>query len=78
MSDVIIVGLLSLAGTVVGSMLGILASNRLTVYRIEQLEKKVDKHNTIIERTAVVERDMKTAYKRIDELRDEFRKENSR
>lgn len=42
---------LSFLGTLVGTFGGIMISNRLTNYRIEQLEKKVDKHNTIIERT---------------------------
>ncbi len=51
MSDVVIVGLLSLAGTLIGSVAGIMAANRLTVYRIDQLEKKVSKHNNYIERT---------------------------
>ncbi len=78
MSDVLIVGLLSLAGTVVGTFGGIMAANKLTVYRIEQLEKKVDKHNQVQERVAVQERDMKTAFKQIDVLREdinEMRKE---
>ena len=47
--------LLSLAGTAIGTFGGILASNRLTNYRIEQLEKKVDKHNSVIERTYKIE-----------------------
>ena len=50
MSSEIVVGLLSLGGTLVGSLAGILASSKLTNYRIEQLEKKVDKHNNVIER----------------------------
>ena len=50
MSETIIVALLSLAGTLAGSLLGILAANKLVVYRIEQLEKKVEKHNQVVER----------------------------
>ena len=46
---------IALVGTAVGSLGGILAANRLTNYRIEQLEQKVDKHNSVIERIAVVE-----------------------
>ena len=49
MAPEIAVGLLSLAGTLIGSLAGVMAANKLTVYRIEQLEKKVDKHNTVIE-----------------------------
>lgn len=44
------VALISLVGTALGTLGGILVSNKLTVYRIEQLEKKMDKHNTLIER----------------------------
>ncbi len=51
----IIVAAIALIGTAVGSLGGILAANRLTNYRIEQLEKKVDKHNSVVERIAVVE-----------------------
>lgn len=51
----IIVAAIALVGTAVGSLGGILAANRLTNYRIEQLEKKVDKHNSVVERIAVVE-----------------------
>ncbi len=55
MSESMIAAILSLAGTVVGSYAGILTANRLSNYRIEQLEKKVDKHNSIVERTYVLE-----------------------
>ena len=56
MTDVIIVALLSFAGTVIGSLCGILAANKLTNYRVEQLEKKVEKHNNIIERVYKLEK----------------------
>ena len=51
MSDTIIVGLLSLVGTLAGTFGGIITANKLTAYRIERLEEKVNKHNNIIERT---------------------------
>jgi hypothetical protein len=50
MTETIIIALLSFAGTVVGSLLGILAANKLVNYRLEQLEKKVEKHNNLVER----------------------------
>lgn len=56
MSEEIFVAVLSLAGTLAGSLCGILAANRMTVYRIEQLEKKVDKHNSVVERTGAYDR----------------------
>ena len=71
MSDTIIIAILSMVGTVVGSLGGIIASSRLTIYRIEQLEKKVDKHNTIIERTFILEEQMKEARSDIEEIKNQ-------
>lgn len=50
MSTEIIVALIGLGGSAIGSILGIIASSKLTLYRIKQLEEKVDKHNSVIER----------------------------
>ena len=55
MSESIIVALLGLFGTLAGSFLGILTASKLTNYRLEQLEDKVNKHNCIIERTYILE-----------------------
>lgn len=75
MSTEIIVAILSLIGTAVGSLAGILTANKLVMYRIEQLEKKVEKHNNLIERTYKVEESVtlldekiKVANHRIDDL----------
>lgn len=58
MDDTIIVALLSLAGTIIGSGLGVVASIKLILYRLEQLEKKVQAHNNIVERTYKLEGEM--------------------
>jgi len=50
-NESILVALLSLTGTLVGAFAGILTANRLTIFRIERLEEKVDKHNQVVERT---------------------------
>ncbi len=55
MSEMVIVSVISLVGTLGGSLGGILVANKLTNYRVEQLEKKVEKHNTVIERTFKLE-----------------------
>ena len=55
MTTEIIVGLLSLTGTLIGSLLGILAANKLINYRLQQLEKKVELHNNAVERLFKVE-----------------------
>lgn len=55
MSETVIVALLSLAGTAIGSIVGIITSQKLTEYRIKQLEEKVQKHNQVVERTFQLE-----------------------
>lgn len=75
MNDTIMVAILSLIGTLVGSFGGILTANRLINYRIQQLEKKVEKHNQVIERVykleqrgAVIDEEIKVANHRIEDL----------
>ena len=63
----VIVGALSFSGTVIGSWGGM----KLMSYRIEQLEKKVDKHNNFAERLPVVEEQIKDIKHRIDDLEHE-------
>ena len=50
MSEVVVVAIWGFLGTVVGSVGGILASAKLTAFRLERLEKKVEKHNNLVER----------------------------
>lgn len=57
MSETIIVALISLLGTFGGTLGGILTANKLTNYRIEQLEKKVEKHNQVIDRVYNLEKE---------------------
>ena len=68
MEPEIVVALLSLVGTLGGSFLGVLASNKLINYRIQQLEKKVEKHNNLVERMVIVETEVKSAQHRLDSL----------
>lgn len=55
MSETFIVAVISLIGTLGGTFGGIMAANKLTVFRIEQLERKVEKHNNLVERTYKLE-----------------------
>ncbi len=71
----IAVALIGLAGSAIGSIIGVMVSAKLTQYRLEQLEKKVDKHNSVIERTfrleercSVLEEDMKVNNHRVADL----------
>lgn len=58
MTDAIVVAILGFAGTLLGSLLGVIAAQKLTQYRLAQLEEKVNKHNNLIERTFVLEGQM--------------------
>lgn len=55
MSEAMIVALLGFAGTLLGSLFGVLAAQKLTQYRLSQLEDKVNKHNNLVERTFKLE-----------------------
>lgn len=76
-SSEVIVGLLSLAGTLCGTFAGIITSAKLTVYRIEQLEKKVEKHNSVVERTAVIEDNLKSVWHTINEIREDVKEDHN-
>ena len=73
----IIVAFISLIGTVAGSVIGILVSNKLSLYRIDQLEKKLDKYasNTdeIRERLVIVEQSAKSAHHRLDDIAQQLK-----
>lgn len=72
MTNEVLIALLALVGTLVGSGSGILISNKLVNYRIEQLEKKIDKYSDsqeeIKERLVIVEQSTKSAHHRIDDV----------
>ena len=81
MSSEIIVSLITLCGSALGTFVGIVINTKLTNYRIEQLEKKQDKHNQVIERVyhleqhdAVVDEEIKVANHRIEDLEREVHK----
>ena len=79
METEVIVSLITLIGSALGTFAGIAINSKLTTYRIEQLEKKVDKHNNLVERMynlekivdshiKVAEEDFKVANHRIEDL----------
>lgn len=85
MENELIIGGLSFLGTVIGTGGGILAANKLTNYRIGELEKKVDKHNNLIERmynlegkVDILEEKQDVANHRIDDLEKGQEKINDR
>lgn len=70
MNSEVLVAILSLAGTLLGTLGGILASSKLTGYRLSQLESKVDKHNRFGERIPVIEEKLKVVNHRLDDLEE--------
>lgn len=75
MNTEVISALIALIGSLAGSFGGIIVSSKLTNYRIEQLEKKVEKHNNVIDRMymaeqkiAVMDEEIKVANHRIEDL----------
>ena len=71
MTSEVLTALFSLAGTLVGSLGGILAAGRLTAYRLQQLEEKVNKHNNLIERVYAIEQHDAIIDVRIERLESE-------
>ena len=75
MSGEVVVALITLLGSAIGTIGGIFATNKMTAYRIEQLEKKFDKHNKVVERMyeaekniSVISEEIKNVNHRIEEL----------
>ena len=75
--NTVVVALLSLLGTLIGSFTGIITANKLTNYRLSQLEKKVDKHNHVIERMyelekheEITEEQIKSIGKRVERMEE--------
>ena len=68
MNSTVIVAILSLIGTMLGTLGGIVASSKLVNYRIEQLEKKVDKHNGFGEKIPVIQEQIKVINHRLEDL----------
>ncbi len=68
MNSTVIVALISFAGTLLGTLGGILASSKLVNYRLEQLEKKVESHNATASRLPVLEEKIKSINRRIAKI----------
>lgn len=71
MDNTVIVALISLVGTLIGSLGGIVVSGKLTAYRIQQLENRVAEHNNFARRMPVVEEQIKVINHRIQDLENE-------
>lgn len=70
MPESVIVALIGLGGSALGAFIGVMTSAKLTQYRLEKLEEKVDKHNSIIERTYILEGQMQEVQHEIRDLKE--------
>ena len=73
MSETVLVALIGLCGSGLGSLGGVLVSSKLTQYRLEQLEKKVQAHNGLVERTYRLEGEMTEVKHDIRDIREEMK-----
>ncbi len=73
MESTVIVAIISFAGTLIGTAGGIIASGKLTQYRLEQLEKKVDAHAKATARVPVMEEKISSMAVRIKKLEKDNR-----
>lgn len=84
MTPAVVTAIGTVTGALISGIVALIVSGHqhskalaLIDYRIGQLEEKQDKHNSMIERMYVVERDMKTAFNRVDELRSDLKEVRS-
>ena len=71
MDTAVICGIISAASAIIVSVITAVYNNKLLVYRLEQLEKKMDKHNSIIERVFNLEEDQSVTDERLKHLEKE-------
>lgn len=73
METTIIVAIIGGLATAIPTLITSILSNKnnkdLIMFRINELEKKVDKHNNVVERMALAEKDLKAVWRNIDEIK---------
>lgn len=70
MSEAVLLGLIAAAGTVLSGIIGAYTANKMVNYRLEQLEKKVDKHNNLIERTYELEKNIAVIKEDVENIKE--------
>ena len=73
MSVELTIAIMSSLSSLIIAITSIVVNNRILGYKVDELTKKVEEHNKLVERVAILERDTKTAFNRIDENREEVR-----
>lgn len=70
MTPEVLNALISAGAVIISGLISAVVSNKLMKYRIEQLEKKVDKHNSVIDRTYHLEAEVEVIENEIENLKD--------
>lgn len=70
MTPEVLHALINAASVILSGLIAAIVSNKLMAYRIEQLEKKVDKHNSVIDRTYHLEAQVEVLESEIDNLKN--------
>lgn len=70
MTPEVLHALINAASVILSGLIAAIVSNKLMAYRIEQLEKKVDKHNSVIDRTYHLEAQVEVLENEIENLKD--------
>ena len=73
----IIVAVIAYIGNRKGAAEGIRQSNQMVEYRLKQLEEKVAKHNSVVERTYILEEQVKVANHRISDLEEDEKRQEA-
>jgi transcriptional regulator NrdR family protein len=76
MSDQLIIALLGSSSSLIVAIVSVYMSNRLIGYKVDELEKKVEKHNNVVERVAILEKvtseSFATVWRRYDDMREYY------
>ena len=72
MNEGIIIALITGGLAVISNIIVAVLTNSKTIYRVEQLEKKVEKHNNVIERVVVLEQNDKAQWRYIDDFKSKL------
>ena len=73
MNPEVAIAIISSGTSITVAVASIVANNRILGFKVDELRKDVEKHNQLVERVAVLERDNKTAFNKIDENRDDIK-----
>lgn len=75
MTEGIMIALITGGMAIFSNVIVAWAQNSKTVYRIDQLEKKMEKHNGLVERMTIEEQNTKAMWRRIDEMREQIKED---